>query len=82
MKKAIVAMLLALALFTTGCRSHTEYGECIGVGDEPEPELVYRVDVRNAVLGILFFETIVVPVIWLADEFKCPIARKTPPAEK
>lgn len=73
MKRAIAAaLLLALA----GCTSSTPYGECIGAFDQERPELVYKPSVRNIVVGILFFELIVPPVVVLVDEIKCPVGKR------
>lgn len=74
MKKIItISMLIALL---SGCTTKTEYGECIGVLDDKKPELIYKLDTTNAVLGIVFVETIFVPVIVLANETQCPVGKK------
>ena len=76
MKKMILSTLAALSL--AGCTTQTEYGPCVGISDEKNPNLVYKIDVTNAVLGIVFIETIIVPIVILADETFCPIAYKAP----
>lgn len=74
MKKT--ALLLIAALLLTGCTARTEYGDCIGVADEQDPALVYKLDIWNIVVGILFVETIVVPAVVLANQTFCPVDKK------
>lgn len=79
MKKTIATMLLALTMvFASGCRSSTSYGECVGIQEEDQmkPNLQYKLSVRNTVLGVIFFETIFAPAIWLFADFKCPVGPK------
>ncbi len=76
-RNIVLIGMLALA----GCRGSTEYGECVGIQDayqaeQQHPDLEYKLSVRNTVLGIIFFQTIFAPVIWLAADFKCPVGRK------
>lgn len=75
-KLIIVACLLALA----GCETRTDYGECKGAFDQRSPQLEYKLSIRNTVLGVVFFETIFVPVIVVANDAVCPVgpASKTP----
>ena len=76
MKKII--WLLMCAAFITGCTAKTEYGECIGIQDDEKPELKYKVNTGNVILGVVFVETAIVPIVVLLDQFKCPIAKKQP----
>lgn len=73
MKKLIV--ILAFALLA-GCTSQTEFGPCVGIADDKDPALIYKVSVWNAFLGIFFFELIVPPIIVLVDETFCPVGKK------
>jgi hypothetical protein len=75
MRRMILTVALA-AMLVSGCRSRTQYGDCIGVADDPDPKLVYRMSTRNVVLACLFVETIFVPVLVVAQSFKCPVGRK------
>lgn len=70
-----IAMILAV-LAASGCTSETKYGECIGVQDEKDPSLVYHVSVYNVALGIIFSETIVVPVVVILSELSCPVGQQ------
>lgn len=74
MKKAITAALM-LALLA-GCTERTDFGECIGAFDEKKPDLEYKLSAKNVGLAVLFSETIVVPVVVVADQTHCPIGRK------
>ncbi len=70
---------IALAILCwsfSACTSSTEFGACVGVGDDKNPELVYKVSKWNAFLGIIFIETIIVPIWILVDETMCPVARR------
>jgi hypothetical protein len=72
--KLLASLLVMIAL--CGCVSKTEFGECIGITDDKNPQLVYKVSARNVVIGIIFFEVIVPPVVVLVDETYCPVAAK------
>lgn len=73
MKKLIAILLLCCLV---GCTSSTEYGQCVGAFDEKDQKLVYKLDVWNVALGIIFFEIVAPPVIVLANETFCPRGRK------
>lgn len=70
-------ILLACALLFAGCESSTEWGACIPVDKSgARPDREYQLSVQNAVLGIIFIETIFAPVIVLASETYCPVGPK------
>lgn len=75
MKKLMLLALVAM-LSLTACTSRTSYGDCIGAFEEEAPGLKYKVDTMNVVWGIVFMETIIVPVVVVLDETKCPVGRK------
>lgn len=72
MKKLMIVALLAVML--SACTERTEFGECIGVNGPEVPELVYAYDAWNIAMGVIFSETIIVPIIVVLDGYKCPIA--------
>lgn len=72
--KTIAALLLLVVL--TGCTDATEYGECIGIGQDKNPNLEYKIDGWNLAIGIIFFELVAPPVIVAADETFCPVGKK------
>lgn len=74
MKKTL-ALVLAAALLA-GCTARTEHGECIGVFDDKDPKLVYKLSAWNLVMGLLFVELLVPPVVVLVDQTFCPIGKK------
>jgi hypothetical protein len=74
MKKLFAALLLATTL--AGCDSKTEFGPCIGAFDDPNPKLEYKVSGWNIAMGVIFFETIVAPIVVIVDETRCPVGRK------
>lgn len=69
--KYIAMLLMAAAL--AGCTTENQYGPCIGAFDDPEPGVKYKLDVWNTVMAVIFVETVVVPVVVIANETKCPI---------
>lgn len=73
--KRLLIIALAGALLA-GCTTKTEHGPCVGLSDEKNPKLTYKVDVWNAFLGIIFVETIIVPLIVVVDEIYCPVSKK------
>lgn len=75
MRLAALALVVALAL-VAGCTSETALGGCVGLIGDRDPHLTYKVDTTNVVVGIIFIETIFVPVIVALDELYCPVGRK------
>lgn len=72
--KKIIAVCVALACVAlAGCESRTQYGECKGIADTRNPNLEYKLSVRNTVLGVVFMEMIIPPVVVLANETVCPV---------
>jgi hypothetical protein len=73
MKNIILIVLFGLVL--AGCESSTQFGSCVGLGDKQNPKLEYKVSVLNLVVGILFVEMIIPPVIVAANETYCPVGK-------
>ncbi len=73
MKSAIVALFL---LCLVGCESETAHGQCVGVSDDKDPNLTYKVSVRNAVLSVIFVELVFPPIVMLVNETYCPVSKK------
>ena len=65
-------LVLGLALMT-GCVDSTAAGECIGVSDDEVPTLRYKVNAQNVVVAIIFSETVVIPLVVLFTNVKCPV---------
>jgi hypothetical protein len=75
--KTITAILLVFSLlFSIACTSETPHGQCIGAFDDGDPKLIYKADAWNIVLGVIFIETIIVPVLVVATQIKCPVAER------
>ncbi len=70
------AMALSLCILISGCTTNTPFGPCIGAFDDRDPHLIYKPSGWNIALGIVFIETVFVPVIVLIDETQCPIGHK------
>lgn len=77
MKKLVLIVLIAfIALLSAGCTSRTDFGECIGAFEDKDPTLNYKLSVWNTAMAVIFVETIVVPVVVVANEAICPESRK------
>lgn len=74
MKKILSVMLMTLLL--TACTTRTDYGKCIGIGGDEKPHLEYDISYWNIFMGVVFSETIVVPIVVAADQLYCPVAKK------
>jgi hypothetical protein len=72
--KLTAVVIVALAL--VACTTRTEFGECIGAADDKSPALIYRLSAWNIIVGIIFSETIVVPVVVVAAQLMCPEGKK------
>jgi hypothetical protein len=53
-----------------------EFGKCIGIGEDKDPKLTYKVSTTNVVIGIIFIELIFPPVLVVTDSFYCPTGVK------
>lgn len=79
MKKIfMVVFMSAMVLVMAGCTSSTQYGDCIGINDQSNPNLHYKYSAWNIFLGIFFFETVFVPAIVIFDDLKCPVGKAQP----
>lgn len=71
----MIKYILALSLLLTGCTSKTEHGSCVGVTEDKKPYLVYKPAIWNIVVGMIFFETILIPTYVVLYEFQCPVEK-------
>lgn len=72
MKKLMIAFLLLMTL-VTGCSSSNKYGKCVGLNGKEDPKLQYEYNAWNMALGFIFLETLVVPLVVVLDDLKCPV---------
>lgn len=72
-----VACVILLALLLAGCESSTEFGKCIGATDDKDPKLVYKLSLKNLIVGIVFFELIAPPIYVLVEQTFCPVGKKS-----
>lgn len=79
MKKLWIVLFLLMSV--AGCQCSTKHGDCIGLADDPEPGLQYKASHRNIILGLIFFETLIVPADVVLFRLKCP-SGPVEPAEK
>ena len=71
-----IKLLLCAMLLLAGCTQKTEFGQCIGLTDREEANLIYRPSAKNISLGLIFFWLIAPPVYVAVEEFSCPIGVK------
>jgi len=76
LKRLGIAVAASAIVLLSGCETRTQYGNCIGVNDSQNITLRYKVSPTNVVIGVIFVETIFVPVIIILDEFSCPVGKK------
>jgi hypothetical protein len=74
MNKKILAFGIAasLAILSSGCVDSNSRGPCIGIQTAQDKNTSYEWSIRNCAVGIIFSETIIVPVIVLATDCRCP----------
>ena len=68
--------ILILVILMSGCTTRTQYGPCIGVADDKNPELVYKVSAWNVFVGIMASGLIYPPISVAVDSTFCPVGRK------
>lgn len=68
--------ILLLTIMLTACTSKTKFGDCIGIVDTEDQTLVYATSGWNIFWGVVFSELVVPPIVVIASEFKCPVAKK------
>lgn len=73
--KTFILSLMAV-LMITGCTSSTPHGECIGITATEDPKMNYDYSTRNIIVGVIFSETIVVPLVVVFGDLKCPVSVK------
>lgn len=59
----------------TGCMSKTDHGKCVGLDEPQDPALEYKLSARNILIGIIFIQLIVPPVLVVTDQLYCPIGK-------
>ena len=72
--RTLASALLLAAL--AGCTTRTEHGPCIGLGDDKDPALIYKLSAWNLFLGIVFIELIAPPLFVAVDSTFCPVGKK------
>ncbi|NCB03798.1 MAG: hypothetical protein EOM67_16825 [Spirochaetia bacterium] len=80
MKKILIVLLLILSL--TGCDSgaivHDEYIPSYGLMsvDKKRDDVAYQISIKNAIITMLFSETIIVPILYLLEYVYIPVEAK------
>ena len=68
-------IILASILLLAGCSFSNEHGECIGIDDDPKPNLTYEIDTVNAVVSVLFIQSLFIPIVYLLECVRCPTGK-------
>lgn len=71
-------LISLLALLLAGCTSRMPLGECVGINGQKDPKLHYEYNATNIVVGLIFVESIVVPIVVVLDELECPTMKALP----
>lgn len=75
----------ALAVLATtllaGCVDEVKLGDgktypCVGAFEKQNPKLEYNLSKRNLIVGVIFFEIAIPPVVVLVDQTFCPVGVK------
>lgn len=70
-------ILLTLSLVSLcACTSKTEFGNCVGVGEDKKPNLEYKLSTWNIAMGVIFFEMVAPPILVVVGETYCPVGNK------
>lgn len=73
----IVTLLAALILlFATTYKTNTDFGECVGLGQQKVDSLVYEPNVGNILIGVVGFETLIIPAYIALTSLECPVGTK------
>ena len=81
MKRLMFAVVALALLGGAACTTETNLGQCIGVADDEDPRFRYKVSAWILCVDIFFIETLVVPIIGVVDDFKCPVAVRAVPSD-
>jgi hypothetical protein len=75
MRKIVLALSLALAV--SGCAFDKPVNgkevKCVGLADKEDSRYDYRVSVRNGVVATLLSPSVVIPVVTILWDIKCPV---------
>ncbi len=71
-KTFIILLMITLTFSLSGCVYRNSCGECIGLADKEKEGIEYTIRPINLIVGVLFFETVVVPAVVLLCCLKCP----------
>jgi len=71
-------LILTTLLTLVSCSSGNSLGKCVGLEAlDRDPNLVYEVSVRNALVSLIFIETLIVPVLYVVGDYiYCPVSKK------
>jgi hypothetical protein len=71
----LIKIILITATFFAGCRTEVNKVPCIGLNGKKQAGVEYQYSTLNIVLGIIFVETIIVPVIVVLEGLECPVEK-------
>jgi len=75
-KNILLAAALAMGACTSSETINGREVPCIGAFEDPDPRYVYKVNVKNVILAVLFVEMIIPTVVIILDETRCPVSER------
>lgn len=86
MKRITTVALMLCLMLVTACRGDATLAdgktyECVGVKSQRKKDknVIYEYSTRNIVVGVIFIETVVVPVVTVLEYLECPVGYVVPP---
>jgi hypothetical protein len=73
---AVLALVLLAACETSRKLPDGTDAPCVGLNQTKDSTLVYEYSTQNIVLGVLFSEVVVPPVLVVLNGLECPVRRR------
>lgn len=73
MKKITLALLL---LSLSSCINNTAFGPCVGLNDNQNGKLEYKISAWNVTMGVFFAGLVAPPIYVILDKLYCPVGEK------
>jgi hypothetical protein len=76
--------LLAALVLLTACDDAVRLSDgrtydCVGIFEDRDDRVRYRVDKSNVFVAAVFVETLIVPAVVVADQLWCPVSLRAKP---
>lgn len=79
-----IVLTIIMLLSISGCESYRVMSDgknepCVGVLEDRNPNVKYKLSTRNLIVGFVFLEMVIPPIVILANETLCPVDYHTVP---